>query len=248
MIRVIGRACTDDEKNSDDLMTVEVMVELRGCCITWETLRTMVQTVYDTNIRLMLAVQKDDASAFEELMYRFQGRVQSLFRHLVGNREIAEDLTQDVFLRVFRARKSYQPSAKFSTWLFAIANNVAFNQLRRQRRKPEMQFGGEANETRSPAGYDPAEAMAAGSEFLPARQLDKSELRDMVHLAIEALNERQRMAVLLNRFEGMNYAEIANVMGLSPQAVKSLLCRAHVQLRDLLQKYVQKGTAVGHSP
>ena len=213
----------------------------------------MSQTVHDTNIRLMLAVQKDDASAFEELMYRFQGRVQSLFRHLVGNREAAEDLTQDVFLRVFRARKSYQPSAKFSTWIFAIANNVALNQLRSQRRKPQVQFGGaqfggEANESFSPAVLDPAEVMVAGSESMPTRQLDKSELRDMVRLAIEALNERQRMAVLLNRFEGMNYAEIADVMELSPQAVKSLLCRAHVQLRNLLQKYIQKGTAVGHSP
>jgi len=206
------------------------------------------QTIYDTNIRLMLAVQKDDAAAFEELMYRFQGRVQSLFRHLIGNREAAEDLTQDVFLRVFRVRKSYQPSAKFSTWLFTIANNVALNQLRSQRRKPEVQFGGETNESCSSAMFDPVGAMAAGSESMPAKRLDKSELREMVHLAIEALNERQRMAVLLNRFEGMSYAEIADVMQLSPQAVKSLLCRAHVQLRNLLQKYVQKGTAVGHSP
>jgi len=208
----------------------------------------MDQTVHDTNIRLMLAVQKDDASAFEELMYRFQGRIQSLFRHLLGNREAAEDLTQDVFLRVFRARKSYQPNAKFSTWLFTIANNVALNQLRSRRRKPETQFGGAANETYSETVFDPAEAMVAGSESLPARQLDKSELREMVRLAIESLNERQRLAVLLNRFEGMNYAEIADVMQLSPQAVKSLLCRAHVQLRNLLQKYIQKGTAVGHSP
>ena len=221
------------------------MIELIGWSGT--IAMSMNQTVHDTNIRLMLAVQKDDASAFEELMFRFQSRVQSLFRHLLGNREMAEDLTQDVFLRVFRARKSYQPSAKFATWLFAIANNVALNQLRSQRRKPEMQFGGEVNENHSEAVLDPAEAMAAGSEFIPARQLDKSELREMVHLAIEALNERQRMAVLLNRFEGMNYAEIADVMKLSPQAVKSLLCRAHIQLRNLLQKYVQKGIAVGHS-
>ena len=210
----------------------------------------MSQTVHDTNIRLMLAVQKDDASAFEELMFRFQGRVQSLFRHLIGNREIAEDLTQDVFLRVFRARKSYQPHAKFSTWLFAIANNVALNQLRSQRRKPESQFGGETSSAGadSETVFNQAEAMTAGSEFMPARQLDKSELREMVHLAVEALSERQRMAVLLNRFEGMNYTEIADVMQLSPQAVKSLLCRAHVQLRNLLQKYIQKGTAVGTSP
>ena len=211
------------------------------------SLYAMNQTVHDTNIRLMLAVQKDDASAFEELMFRFQGRVQSLFRHLLGSREIAEDLTQDVFLRVFRARKSYQPSAKFSTWLFAIANNVALNQLRSQRRRPEKQFGGEAAENSSAVSLEPAEVVAAGSEMMPARQLDKIELREMVRLAIEALNERQRLAVLLNRFEGMNYAEIADVMQLSPQAVKSLLCRAHIQLRNLLQKYVQKGVAVGHS-
>ena len=82
--------------------------------------------------------------------------------------------------------------------------------------------------------------------MMPTRQLDKVELREMVRLAVEALNERQRMAVLLNRFEGMTYAEIADVMQLSPQAVKSLLCRAHVQLKNLLQKYVQKGVAVGH--
>ena len=205
----------------------------------------MTQTVQDTSVRLMLAVQEDDASAFEELMVRFQGRVQSLFRHMIGNRELAEDLTQDVFLRVFRARKSYQPSAKFSTWLFAIANNVALNQLRSQRRKPETQFGNDTNDSQSEAFFGPASAMMAGSEFIPARQLDKRELREMVRLAIEALNERQRMAVLLNRFEGMNYAEIADVMQLSPQAVKSLLCRAHIQLRNLLQKYVQKGVAVG---
>jgi len=204
----------------------------------------MSQTVHDTNIRLMLAVQNDDASAFEELMFRFQGRVQSLFRHLIGNQELAEDLTQDVFLRVFRARKSYQPKAKFSTWLFTIANNVALNQLRTQRRKPEMSFGGLVRNALSETTVEPAEAIAAGSEMMPTRQLDKSELREMVRLAIEALNERQRMAVLLSRFEGMSYTEIANVMKLSPQAVKSLLCRAHVQLRNLLQKYVQKGIAV----
>ena len=207
----------------------------------------MSQTVHDTNIRLMLAVQKDDASAFEELMFRFQGRVQSLLRHLIGNRELAEDLTQDVFLRVFRARKSYQPDAKFTTWLFTIANNVALNQLRSQRRKPEIQFGGEGSDSVSEFVSNPAETMMEGSELMPARQLDRSELCEMVRLAVEALNERQRMAVLLNRFEGMSYAEIADVMQISPQAVKSLLCRAHIQLRNLLQKYVQKGIAVGHS-
>ena len=138
----------------------------------------------------MLAVQQDDASAFEELMFRFQGRIQSLFRHMIGNRALAEDLTQDVFLRVFRARKSYQPNAKFTTWLFAIANNVALNQLRSRRRKPETQFGRDVNDSQSESFFGPAAAMVAGSESMPTRQLDKSELREMVRLAIEALNER----------------------------------------------------------
>jgi RNA polymerase sigma-70 factor (ECF subfamily) len=203
----------------------------------------MPQTVHDTNIRLMLAVGQDDASAFEELMFRFQGRVQSLLRHLLGNRELAEDLTQEVFLRVFRARKTYQPNAKFTTWLFTIANNAALNQLRSKKRKPETQFGSDSAPS-SEGMFEPAEAVLASSGSIPTRHLDNMELRDMVHIAIESLNERQRMAVLLNRFEGMCYAEIAEVMHLSPQAVKSLLCRAHTQLRNLLQKYVQKGVAV----
>jgi RNA polymerase sigma-70 factor (ECF subfamily) len=192
----------------------------------------------------MLAVQKDDASAFEALVFRFQGRVQSLFRHLLGSRELAEDLTQDVFLRIFRARKSYQPNAKFVTWLFTIANNVAMNQMRRKRRKPEVQFGRDSEDSRYEGLSHQEESVLASSSSMPSRQVDKIELREMVGIAVGSLNERQRMAVLLNRFEGMSYAEIAEVMELSPQAVKSLLCRAHTQLRNLLQKYVQNGGAV----
>ena len=120
------------------------------------TYQTMSQTIYDTDTQLMLAVQQDDASAFEELMVRFQGRVQSLLRHLVGNRELAEDLTQDVFLRVFQARKSYQPNAKFITWLFTIARNIAHDKIRSQRRRPEIQFGGKANENNTTAIYERA--------------------------------------------------------------------------------------------
>ena len=83
----------------------------------------------------MLQVRDDDAQAFEELMLRYQNRVLSLLAHLVGRRDLAEDLTQEVFLRVYRARKRYVPGAKFSTWLFTIAGNVASNALRTKSRR-----------------------------------------------------------------------------------------------------------------
>ena len=89
-------------------------------------------TLADPDVRLMLQVRDDDAQAFEELMLRYQNRVLSLLAHLVGRRDLAEDLTQEVFLRVYRARKRYVPGAKFSTWLFTIAGNVASNALRTQ--------------------------------------------------------------------------------------------------------------------
>ena len=86
----------------------------------------------------MLEVRDDNAAAFEELMLRYQGRLLTVLEHLVGSRDLAEDLTQEVFLRVYRSRKSYVPGAKFSTWLYTIANNAASNALRRRSRRREV--------------------------------------------------------------------------------------------------------------
>ncbi len=196
----------------------------------------------DPDVQLMLAVQRDDASAFEELMVRYQGRVLSLLHHIVGNRTQAEDLTQEVFLRVFRARSSYQPGAKFSTWLFTISHHVALNSLRSRQRRPEVQLGG----TREGSGSFPlgADGILAGSSTMPARRLDRLEMQQMVRLAIESLGERQRIALLLHKFEEMSYMDIAQIMGMTPQAVKSLLCRARLSLRDTLQAYIDRGERV----
>ncbi|MDR1962283.1 MAG: sigma-70 family RNA polymerase sigma factor [Planctomycetaceae bacterium] len=199
----------------------------------------------DTDIRLMLAVQQDDASAFEELMLRYQNRVLSLLRHLIGNRDMAEDLTQEVFLRVFRARKNYQPGAKFTTWLFTITNNVALNALRTRHRKPEVQLGlSRNNEDSGERKFLAEDSILASSGTIPTRHLDKLEMKQMVQLAVEALGERQRMAILLHKFEGLSYIDIANVMDMTPQGVKSLLCRARLNLRDSLQGYMQRGKKV----
>ena len=197
------------------------------------------QALRDPDVRLMLEVREDSAGAFEELMLRYQNRLVMVLGHLVGNRDQAEDFTQEVFLRVYRARKRYIPGAKFSTWLFTIANNVASNALRSQMRRREVTLVGRES---GPMGAHPMETMAqASSGQIPSRQLDKAEMRDIVQLALGALNERQRMAVLLSKFEEMSYADIAETMELSPQAIKSLLSRARGNLREVLGPYLESG-------
>src|SRR5687767_4393152 len=92
----------------------------------------------DPDIRLMLQVRAGDAEAFAELVERYQHRVVGIMSHLLSNREEAEDLAQEVFLRIYRSREKYTPTAKFSTWLFTIANNLALNVMRSRQRKPTM--------------------------------------------------------------------------------------------------------------
>ncbi len=187
----------------------------------------------------MLQVRDGNAAAFEKLVQKYQNRLVQILEHLVPNRDQAEDLAQEVFMRVYRARKTYTPGAKFSTWLFTITHNVVSNAIRRHTRRKEV------NLTNSPSGrlsVQPLDSLAPGkSGLMPTRQLDQKELSEIVREAIQMLNERQRTAVMLNRFEGMSYQEIADAMGLSPQAVKSLLSRARANLRDILQPYIDSG-------
>lgn len=187
----------------------------------------------------MLQVRDGDAAAFEELMLRYQNRLLTVLEHLIGDRDDAEDLAQEVFLRVYRARKSYTATSKFATWLFTIANHMASNARRSMSRRREINLEGRAS---GPLGANPLDRLAmAASGLMPARQLDKAEMRDIIRLSLETLNDRQRMAVLLNKFEDMSYADIAEAMQLSPQAVKSLLSRARVSLREVLEPYFETG-------
>lgn len=197
----------------------------------------------DPDVQLMLRAQQEDPAAFEQLMINYQARLIRILQHLVGPGPMAEDLAQEVFLRVWRARKSYQPTAKFATWLFHIAHNVASNALRDHKRRREYQV----------AKPDPNESAAlsldqmamASTGAMPIRKLDKNERADMVRMAVESLNERQRMALLLCKFENLSYQEIAVAMELSVQAVKSLLSRARVNLKTLLEPYLVNGQLPG---
>lgn len=189
----------------------------------------------DPDIRLMLRVRDDDAEAFAELVEAYHHRLVTIMHHLVGSNEEAEDLAQEVFLRVYRGRKKYHPKAKFSTWLFTIANNLALNILRTRQRKPTIPLNVRDS---GPLGPRPAEQLVFDRENQPHERVQQKELAAVVQEALETLNERQRIAVVLNKFEDMNYADIAEVMGLTTKGVKSLLSRARENLRLALKAYI----------
>ncbi len=190
----------------------------------------------DPDVQLMLRVKDGDDSAFAQIVERFQNRLIGIFTNMFADNALAEDLSQEVFLRIYRARQGYEPTAKLSTWIFQIANNLASNSRRSKGRKKEVQF------KVSNSGSQPVQMgennVVEKSGLMPTRQLDNVELMERVQVALLDLNERQRMAVLLHRFEGMSYADIGAAMELSPQAVKSLLSRARENLREILENYV----------
>ena len=195
------------------------------------------------DVRLMLAVRDGDATAFEELVVRYQRRLLSVLELLVNDRDLAEDLAQDVFMRVYRARLSYQPQARFSTWFFSIVNNVASNARRDRARRVMLQLPS--------AGGDESGALTMGnliadaSGMMPARRVEKAEAANVVRSALEQLSDRQRMVLILAKFENMGYDEIASTLEISRDAVKSLAARARDNMRRVLEPYIREGSAPG---
>ena len=191
----------------------------------------------DPDVRLMNQIRDDVPGAFEAMVARYQDRLVGVLAHIVGSPEEAEDLSQEVFLRIYRARKGYRPKAKFSTWLFTIANNLAMNHARGKGRKPAASLGAGAAGDGSRAE---ASAFAVpGREKTASAQMRQVELSEVVREAVAVLSEDQRMAVLLSKFEEMSYAEIGQVMNRSPAAIKSLLARARTELRERLEPYLE---------
>jgi RNA polymerase sigma-70 factor (ECF subfamily) len=193
----------------------------------------------DPDVRLMLQVREGSAAAFEALVEKHQKRLVMVLEHLVSDRTQAEDLAQDVFLRVYRARERYVPTAKFSTWLYTITHNVASNSIRKSSRRKEI------NLVTSPSGsmpVRPLDTMAKDkSNLMPTRLADQKEMEGVIREAIQSLGSRQRMAMLLSKYEGMSYNEIAESMELTTQAVKSLLSRARGNLKETLAPYLRSG-------
>jgi RNA polymerase sigma-70 factor (ECF subfamily) len=190
----------------------------------------------DSGADLMLRVQRDEPGAFTELVKRYWTAIFGRFYRQLGDRQEAEDLAQDVFLRLYRARLRYQPRAKFSTWLFHIAQNVTRNALRSRRRHPCVPMG---TMTGPDCDYIPVSPRLANRSEAPAGRMERAELAGVVRSAVAGLAGRQRLALELFQFQHRSCGEIAERMDMSPKAARSLLYRARNQLRDCLLQYVE---------
>jgi RNA polymerase sigma-70 factor (ECF subfamily) len=189
----------------------------------------------DPDVRLMLRVQQDDTDAFRQLLDRYRQRVHQQLQVMIGSREEAEDLTQEVFLRVYRNRKSYRPQAKFVTWLSHIVRNLGRNALRDRRRRPAFPVLS-ASHVEDAAGLD--RCLADDRVEMPGKPLERDELCQLIKSALAKLGQRQRTALELQQFRHQSYAQVGDSLQLTPQAAKSLLYRARNQLRTALAPYV----------
>ena len=188
----------------------------------------------DPEVRLMLRARDGDAEAFGELVCRYGPRVVGYFCKQLGDRAEAEDLAQDVFLRLYRSRDRYQPRASFATWLFHITQNVARNALRYRRRHPCVRLDPASRRD----GVAP-EALLSDRGEGPSEPLERAELAGVVRAAVARLVGRQRTALELHQFHDRTYAEVAAELDLTPKAAKSLLYRARLRLRDGLRTFMQ---------
>ncbi len=190
----------------------------------------------DPDVQLMLRFQKGDAEAFQQLFTKFSPSVVNFAFRFVGTRERAEELTQEVFLQVYRWQERYEPKAKFSTWLFKIAHNHCLNEVR----KGEYRVSRESLDSRLDSEGEERERdlpdtnPRKGDEILAAKQV-----AERVQQIMQRLPESQRSALTLSRFEGLSYLEVAGVLGTTEKAVKSLVFRATHSLREGLKEFLE---------
>jgi RNA polymerase sigma-70 factor, ECF subfamily len=191
-----------------------------------------------SDVQLMLDVKAGDDSSFDVLLQKYRSPLVNFLNRMVRDSARAEDLAQDVFLRVYRARAQYTPSAKFTTWLFRIATNVALNSVRDTRhQRMEVSLDAPVNEEDSAPRELPAREMRIDEHMV---ERDRTEI---IRRAIASLPEKQRAAVVLHKYEEMDYVEIARVLDCSESALKSLLFRAYENLRVQLAPLVAQPVA-----
>lgn len=180
---------------------------------------------------LMLAVSADEPGAFERLVSVYETRVKAGVARSIRDRSSVDDLAQEVFLRLYKARHRYQPTARFETFLYRIIFNLCVNHTQYSNRRRAWSLDAPIGGDEDGARHEPPDPR--GSQ--PLEALEEGERAKLVRAAVEQLPDNQRRALILSRFEGLGYEEIGQVMDLSLQAVKSLLWRARENLRKHLQ-------------
>jgi RNA polymerase sigma-70 factor (ECF subfamily) len=198
-----------------------------------------------TDVQLMLDVKAGDDQSFELLLRKYRTPLVNFLYRMVRDTAVAEDLAQEVFLRVYRARQEYAPSAKFTTWMFRIATNLALNSVRDNRHRLmeiSMDQQVDSGESEQPALEVPDRAPSVEQELVARCRAE------MILKAIHALPEKQRAAVLLHKYQELDYDEIARVLECSESALKSLLFRAYETLRVELAPLVSPTVRVDRVP
>ncbi|MGB9195805.1 MAG: sigma-70 family RNA polymerase sigma factor [Terriglobales bacterium] len=188
----------------------------------------------DPDADVMLRVKTGDDAAFGYLVQKYRRPLVGFMYRLCRNPATAEELAQEVFLRVYRSREGYEASAKFSTWLYRIATNLAVNHARDTRHeRPENTVRLDEPDAETGTTPDVADETISAEE-----QLLKRERLAAIKAKVNALPERQRLAVMMHKYQQMDYRQIAAVMKLSESATKSLLFRAYETLREQLKEFV----------
>jgi RNA polymerase sigma-70 factor (ECF subfamily) len=182
----------------------------------------------------MLRVAAGDEAGFNYLAVKYHRPMIHFLYRMVGNHAIAEELAQEVFLRVYRARSSYRAEARFTTWLYRIATNLAVNHARDTKHEREA-HAVYLDATDEETGTTPD---VADDEPSVEQRLVRDERMAAIRRHVTALPERQRMAVLMHKYQGMDYRQIGDVLKLSESATKSLLFRAYQTLREKLKDFV----------
>jgi len=187
-----------------------------------------------TDADLMLRVKDGDDSAFEYLAEKYRRPMLGFMYRVTRNTHIAEELAQEVFLRVYRARATYNAEAKFSTWLYRIASNLSVNYLRdTKHERPEMAVSLDEPDEETGTTLDLADKSLDAEQ-----QILRRERLAAIKRHVQALPERQRNAVLMHKYQGMDYRQIAEVLNISESATKSLLFRAYETLRERLKDFI----------
>jgi RNA polymerase sigma-70 factor, ECF subfamily len=190
----------------------------------------MAIDVPDPDALLMLRFKGGDSEAFERLFSRHTRAIINFAYRFVRNREVAEELAQEVFLRVYEGAAGYEPQAKFTTWLYRVATNVCLNEVR----KPHFQAMRQSHLAASPEDPE-TPSFEPKTEDEPSRYLERQAIAHAIKEALEQIPLKQRVAFILNKYQELSYGEVAEIMKISEKAVKSLIHRAKETLAEKLK-------------